>query len=307
MHLRGLDMNLLVALDALFKERSITNAATQLRLSQSGMSTALKRLRDFFDDQLLVPIGRNMVLTPLGESLINPVRNIIIQAKALVDHTPGFDPMITERQITVMASDYVGVVFLPQLLRQLQLAAPKVVVDVVSHEDYLHGPLDRGEVDILIVPVQALSPEHPSAPLFEDEYVCIVWEGSHEFDGTLTFEHYMSSHHVITRLGKARTPAFDSWLFQKFDRQRIIDVVTMNFTLVPHYVVGTNRIATVHARMAAIYSKLFPLRIIRTPFDIPPIVEAIQWHKYSDKNPAIVWLRELMLEAGNRLGKSEAV
>ena len=305
MHLRGLDINLLVALDALMKERSITRAAEQLRLSQSGMSTALRRLRDFFHDPLLVPIGRNMVLTPLGESLVNPVHTIILQAKSLIDHSPGFDPKTTERQITIMASDYVGVVFLPDLLKRLQVAAPGISVDLVLQEDHLHGPLDRGEVDILIVPRQALSPDHPSARLFEDEYVCIVWDESREFNDELTFEHYMTSHHVITRLGKARAPAFDSWLFQKFDRQRIVDVVTMNFTLVPHYVVGTNRIATVHARMAKIYAKLFPLRIVPTPFEIPRIVEFIQWHRYSDKHPVTVWLRDLMVEVGCSLGEPD--
>src|ERR1700675_2080781 len=104
MHLRGLDMNLLVALDVLLKERSITRAGEQLRLSQSGMSTALGRLRDFFGDQLLVPIGRQMVLTPLAESLIDPVHAVLLQVRSLIDHTPGFDPLTTERQITIMAS-----------------------------------------------------------------------------------------------------------------------------------------------------------------------------------------------------------
>jgi DNA-binding transcriptional LysR family regulator len=305
MHLRGLDINLLIALDALMKERSITRAAEQLNLSQSGMSTALRRLRDFFNDPLLVPIGRNMVLTPLGESLVGPVHGIIMQAKTLIDHTPGFDPKTTERQITIMASDYVGVVFLADLLKRLQIAAPRISVDLVLQEDQYHGPLDRGEVDILIIPRQTLSTEHPSAPLFEDDYVCIAWAENADFEGELTYEKYMKSHHVITKLGKARTPAFDSWLFQRFDRQRIVDVVAPSFTLVPHYVVGTNRIATVHARMAEIYSRFFPLRIVKAPFEIPRVFEYIQWHRYADKHPATLWLRDLMVEVARGLPTPE--
>jgi len=124
MHLRGLDMNLLVALHVLLRERSITKAGEELHLSQSGMSTALRRLRDFFDDQLLVPIGRSIVLTPLAESLVEPVQSIILQVKTLIDYTPGFDPRTAERQFTVMASDYAATVFLAALLRYLKDAAP---------------------------------------------------------------------------------------------------------------------------------------------------------------------------------------
>jgi len=303
MHLRGLDMNLLVALDALLKERSITRAGEQLRLSQSGMSTALGRLRDFFGDQLLVPIGRQMVLTPLAESLIDPVHDVLLQVQTLIDHTPGFDPLTAERQVTIMASDYVATVFLPALLRRLQLAAPGIAVDIVSQEDLLHGPLDRGEVDILILPEQALSPNHPSATLFADEYVCIGWAENQEFDDHISFEHYMSAGHVVTRFGKTRMPTYDNWIFQRFDRGRKVDVAAMNFTLLPHYVIGTNRIATIHARMAKMYADYLPIKVVPLPFDNPRIVEAMQWHRYNDRHPATVWLKDLMLEAGRDLGE----
>src|SRR5258708_16717272 len=109
-------MNLLVGFDVVVREGSINKAGEELNLSQSGMSTALRRLRDFFDDQLLVPIGRSIVLTPLAESLVEPVQNIILQVKALIDYTPGFDPRTAERQFTVMPPHYPATVFLPTLL-----------------------------------------------------------------------------------------------------------------------------------------------------------------------------------------------
>src|SRR5258705_3762133 len=86
MHLRGLDMNLLIALDALIKDKSISRSGERLHLSQSGMSTALGRLRDYFSDQLLVRIGRQMVLTPLAESLADPVHDVVLQVQAIIDH-----------------------------------------------------------------------------------------------------------------------------------------------------------------------------------------------------------------------------
>jgi len=303
MHLRGLDMNLLVALHVLLKERSITKAGEELHLSQSGMSTALRRLRDFFDDQLLVPIGRQIVLTPLAESLIGPVQEIILQVQALIDYTPGFDPKTAQRQVTIMASDYVATVFLPTLLKRLRATAPGITVDIVSQEDMLHVPLERGEVDILIIPELVLSPDHPSVRLFEDEYVCIAWEGNQQLGDRITLDEYMSAHHVVARYGKTRMPTLETWFLKSFERQRIIDVVTMNFTLIPYYVSETDRLATVHARLAEMYCRFLPLRIIPVPVEIPRIVEAVQWHRYNDKHPASLWLREFIVEVGRSLGE----
>src|SRR5271169_4786224 len=107
---------------------------------------------------------------------------------------------------------------------------------------------------MLIVPKQALSPDHPSAPLFSDNYVCIVWNESAAFGDVLSFDEYMNAHHVVSRFGRTRMPTYDSWLFHRFDTHRIIDVVAMNFTIVPYYVVGTDRIATVHSRIAEHYA-----------------------------------------------------
>src|SRR6267142_5356873 len=115
MHLRGLDLNLLVALDALLDERNVTRAAERVNISQSGMSAALARLREYFDDQLLVPLGRKMVLTSLAQTFLAPVREIVLRAHTLIDATPGFNPVTAQRRFTIMASDYVARVLLARV------------------------------------------------------------------------------------------------------------------------------------------------------------------------------------------------
>src|SRR5258705_356219 len=94
---------------------------------------------------VLVRIGRQMVLTPLAESLADPVHDVVLQVQAIIDHTPAFDPARSERNITIMVSDYVATTFLPQLLQRVHAEAPRIVVDLVSQEDHVHGPLSRGE------------------------------------------------------------------------------------------------------------------------------------------------------------------
>src|SRR5215468_4155230 len=112
MHFHQLDLNLLVALDALLVERNITEAGKRVHLTQSAMSGALARLRQYFGDELLVQVGRKMVPTPLGESLIEPVREILIKVKTTIETRPGFDPAASTRRFSLMMSDFCATVLM---------------------------------------------------------------------------------------------------------------------------------------------------------------------------------------------------
>src|SRR5215472_18123748 len=116
MHFRQLDLNLLVALDALLMERNITEAGRRLHVTQSAMSGSLGRLREYFGDELLVQIGRKMVPTPLAETLAEPVREILLKVKATVDARPGFDPATSTRRFSLMMSDYVSTVLMNEVV-----------------------------------------------------------------------------------------------------------------------------------------------------------------------------------------------
>lgn len=301
MHLRGLDLNLLVVLDVLLDEKNVTRAAERLRLSQSGTSTALLRLREFFGDQLLVPIGRKMVLTPLSQSLVEPVREILLQTHSLIDATPGFNPETAKRQFTIMASDYVATVFLTPVIKRLSKEAPGVVIEIVQQgETTPHEPLTRGDVDFLILPEKYISSEHPAEPLFADTYVCISWQGNH-CSGDPDLETYFSMGHVVTRFGPQRGMAFDEWFLERFERPRRVETIAMNFALVPHFVVGTQRLATTHRRFAEHYARYLPIRIHPLPFEMSPIVETLQWNRFSDRHPATVWLRSVLTQSAAAL------
>src|SRR6187401_163786 len=116
MHLGGLDLNLLMVLDALFVEKNVTRAGERIHLSQSATSGALSRLRDFFKDDLLVPVGRKMVLTPLAEELAQPVRQLLVQAEAIIHRIPHFSPKTSQRSFRMVMSDYVATVLMSRAL-----------------------------------------------------------------------------------------------------------------------------------------------------------------------------------------------
>ncbi len=106
MRYKHLDLNLLVALNALLNERSISRAAVSLHLSQPAMSAALARLREHFKDELLVPNGRSMMLTARAQSLLQPVQHILLQIDSSISEAPVFEPKQSQRRFNVTVSDY---------------------------------------------------------------------------------------------------------------------------------------------------------------------------------------------------------
>jgi LysR family nod box-dependent transcriptional activator len=298
MRFHQLDLNLLVALDALLTERNITLAGRKVHLSQSGMSSGLARLREYFGDELLVLIGKKMVPTPLGESLAGPVRRILIDIQATIDSKPGFDPQTSARRFTLMMSDYAASVLMTDVARRAAELAPRVVFELLSND--VPSPadiLDRGEVDLLIIPEDILPGTHPKDRLFEDDYVCIVWSGNSDIGDAISLQQYLQLGHVVLQFSRGRVPAIDEWFLNQAGHERRIEVIAMNFNMLPQFIVGTRRIATVQRRMAHYFQTMMPLRILQPPLALPSLTEAAYWNRAFDRDPGISWLRRILQEA----------
>jgi len=294
----GLDLNLLVALDALFEERSVSRAGERLHLSQSATSGALARLRETFHDPLLVQVGRMMTLTPLAEGLIEPVRAFLLQAETIVNKSPAFDPTTSSRKFRLMMSDYVQTVVMTDALPRMQHLSPRITLELVPNLVGDAGPLERGDIDLAIMPTRYLVQGHPTEPLFDDEFVCLAWSGNTRIKRSLPLETYLSLGHVVVRFGKDRQlPSFDEWFVEHFGHRRRIEVVTTAFNFVPQLLVGTSRIATLHRRLATFYARYLPLKLVKPPLEIPRLEESMQWHKSRDHDPGTVWLRSVFKSA----------
>lgn len=150
---RRIDLNLIVALQALLEHRNVTRAALALNVTQSTMSGILGRLRDCFGDQLLVQVGRHMRLTPLAESLTGPAQNVIGQIDALLDTQPDFDPVTARRKIVIATSDYVVAAFLGDLLCAIANEAPGLRFELAPPRDRLGQPGRRRPHRLCHLPV----------------------------------------------------------------------------------------------------------------------------------------------------------
>jgi len=156
MKLGQVDLNLLVVLDALLREKNVTRAAERLHLTQPAVSTALARLRKVLDDPLLVKSGRNLQMTPRAEALVDPVRDVLATIEQSIVRPPEFDPDRDRRSFSLIASDYVAVTLLRPLLARLTGLAADLRVDVTPVSDRYVTVLQRDEVDIAILPDQML-------------------------------------------------------------------------------------------------------------------------------------------------------
>jgi LysR family transcriptional regulator, nod-box dependent transcriptional activator len=307
MRYQKFDLNLLTALRALLTEKSVTRAGEAVHVTQSAMSGILSRLREYFGDPLIVQIGRKMELTPLGESLVEPINDVLLRIDATMATRPAFDPATTRRQFSIVASDYSINVLLLEVLRRLHREAPGMSIEFHRPSETATAELESGEVDFIINPETQISPEQSGVILFEDSYLCVVDAQNADVDDSLTIDKYLTLRHVAFQSGKLGLPQLEIWLANRYGNARSVEVITQSFTLLAHFVVGTSRVATMHTRLARQLAEILPVRLIRPAFEIPRLVEVLQWHKYRDLDPANMWLRERIIEAARELPSPESL
>lgn len=299
MRYQRLDLNLLTALRALLTERNVTRAAESLYLSQSAMSGILARLREYFDDALIVPVGRRMELTPLGESLVGKVNDLLLQIDATLGTKPEFAPEKSGRHFVIVASDYATEVLLLDVLRSLHRRAPGITLEFRQPTRLTYQELESGEVDFIIAPEWHQTRGFSSCPLFEDVYCAVVDRDHPSIGDTVDLAQYKAARHVSTE--NRGPPMFESWFDKRYPGERRVEVRVPTFTMLPRLVIGTERMATLHLRQAMHACAQWPVRRVRLGFEFPPFVEMLQWHSYRDHDPGLVWMRQQLQQQASAL------
>lgn len=301
MRFNKLDLNLLVALDALLTERSISRAAERLNLSPSATSNALARLREYFEDDLLVQVGRKMEPTPRAESLAEAVRDVLLRVDSTIASQPQFDPAASDRVFRIFASDYTQLVYMPRVMALLAQAGATVQLELLAQVVNPQRDLERGEADLLIIPMGFVSPDHPTEVLYEEDFVCIVWRDGPLAQGEFSFERYLAAAHVVMTPAGTQKDSFESWFVKRYGVSRRVAVTTYAFATMAGLVVGTSQVATLHRRLAERLAHSFPIVLRPVPLPMQPMQQAVQWHKYRTQDPGLLWLRGLLRRAADRL------
>ncbi|WP_371101286.1 LysR family transcriptional regulator [Streptomyces sp. PU_AKi4] len=305
MGLGAIDLNLLVALEALLEEKNVTHAGVRLSFSQSAMSGSLARLRRHFNDELLVRVGREYELTPLAERLLPVVQASLYKAQEALSLTRHFDPEHSRQRFSVVMSDYVMTVFVEPLLRVIAEEAPGVRIDFHPIVD---GQLETETHlrchDLMLVPLGYQLPG-VSETVMHDRFVCLVDPGNPRLvDGRLGLRDLAEMPHAACAIGKSLTPA---------DRQLEtlgivprVQVSTPGFSVLPFLVSGTDLVALVPERLARRYESFARCAVVPTPFPDVSLVEAMYWHSNRHADPAHRWLRETVRRVGASLEEPSA-
>ncbi len=300
MRLERLDLNLLIALDAFLEERGVSLAAERLNMSQSAASGALARLREYFRDDLLVLTGRTMSLTPRAETLVAPVRTVLEQIRATILVADPFDPLTSDRTLSIMATDYVFDILLRPLILACVTEAPGVRFELVPIVEQPVDAMQRGHADLLIGIDNVISPDHPQEMLFTEDFVIAGWRDNPMLSEPMTLERYQQMGHVSVRFGR-QTASYEASAANTRAIERRVEVVAADFTSVGGLLVGTNRIATMHRRLAVRMAETLPLKLMEMPFDLRPIREIAQWSSRSANDPAIAWLVGRLKQIGQQV------
>lgn len=301
MRFHHLDLNLLVALDVLLEEQNITRAAERLHMTQSATSGVLARLRTYFEDDLLVQVGRKMMPTALALDLEQPVREVLMTIQSSITAKPMLDPSTSKRHLRFAASDYVISVLLSDAIRHINAQAPQVTFEMVALSEQTFQALNRGQVDLLVIPDHYLPDDQPSQVLFEEDHVCVVWQENELVSDEISVEQYLEMGHVAVSFGRTRQLAVEEWFMKQYNCQRRIEVITHDFNTLPQLVIGTQRVATMHRRLARLYTERWPLRMLSTPVPTPTIKEYLVWHRSMDRDPMLRWVREQIFQVAQVL------
>ena len=298
--LANLDLNLLVSLHALLQERSVTLAAARLGLSQPSLSGSLKRLRRYFDDDLLTRVGNTYELTPFAVELAGKAAIAVDSVSRVFGSESEFDPTAAQREFTVLASDYATTVLGPGLVR-LMARAPGVRLNL----QLLTGPVvdhaaeSLRTVDGMILPHGFLS-DLPSQELFTDRWVCVVGRGNTAVGEALTMADLRALPMVLTfHAPTAYTPAAKVLSMLGVSPQ--VQIVAEPFVAAPFLAAAGDAVALVQERLARRLESAADVRLLECPFDIPPLVEAMWWHPMYQRDAGHQWLRGLFQHAAAAL------
>jgi DNA-binding transcriptional LysR family regulator len=299
--LQHVDLNLLVALEALLTERSVTRAAARMELTPSAMSHALGRLRALFQDKLLVRTRGGMVTTPRADLLLGPLRRALLELAEIVRGGATFDPRTARRELTIAATDYLEVVLLPPLLERVSAAAPGVHLRVKQLQlADISGPLESGTFDVVLGVTFDDAPGLRQQTLFSEEMVCVCRQGHPEVGEQIDLETYLALRHVLVSYRGGTRSAVDKRLAE-MGREREIALTVPHFLAAPLIVARSDLVLTAPRRIIEQLQEALSLRVLAPPVVVQGFTVRQVWHERYQDEPAHVWLRQQIFEAAGAL------
>ena len=295
--LAGIDLNLLLALDALLLEENVTRAAARIGLSQPATSHALARLRELLQDPLLIRQGSVMQPSALGRQLAPEVRRLLTDVEATLFGHRQFEPSSSSRTFRVAANDYCGAVLLPDFVARMRRAAPRTRLDVREQRGQAPvAELARGELDLALGTFLEPAPDLTTQVLFEERFVCLVRRGHPAIRRKLSLEAYAALDHVLV-VSPGYGPGVVDHALAQLGLQRSVAVRVPHFLVAPAIVAKSDLIVTLPARLGSTFAAVEGLTELEPPLALRSFPVSAAWHPRAALEPASVWLRGVLAAA----------
>lgn len=297
----GLDLNLVVVLDALLAHGNVTHAANAVGITQPAASRALGRLRALYRDPLLVRSGRTMVLTPRAIALKPSVTAALGDLYRGIVGGDAFDPKTTRRTFTVGSADYGFALMCGPLLAKLAEAAPLVTLEMQTAPNLL-DMVDDGTLDAALLVQTAERPGQASVALFEDDYFCMVRKDHPKVKSRLDLETYLALEHLVVAPSGSPGSTVDAILAKK-GHTRHIAMRIPSFLAAPIIVAQSDLVSTGPHKLATMHARHHAVRVVEPPrtLGLPAFSLRLAWHKRFDEDPAHRWLRGIVTEVAKGL------
>lgn len=289
--LRSFDLNLLIAFDAMMRERSVTRAAERLKIRQPAMSHNLSLLRTLFQDELFVRVGAVMQPTMRASALAGPVEQALTMMQEVIHASSEFDPTTDQRIFRMGFSSEVELLLMPELASRLRQRAPGVKLHgrPVQQRD-VYRMLDDRVLDVAIGCFDSQARRYRQQPLFEQSLSCVFNPDKMPFEASISLDDYLSLPHALVSLSESLHGCLETAL-DAIDGRLNVVATSSEFLGVLGMVANAPLIATLPTRMARRYGKAFGLHVLPVPLTLTLPDVSLVWTTQEDNHPASQWLR----------------
>lgn len=295
MNTKRLDLNLLVTLEALLVEQNVTKAAARLHLSQPAVSAQLSRLRDMFDDPLLIPAQRGMMPTAKAIQLLDPLSQALNQVRATLSTHRDFDPANARMTASITCTDYLQAAVVMPFVKELRKKAPGIRVAIRNLDPIqLEVQMKRGDVDLALMTPQAAPPDLHTRHLFDERYVLIGRRNHPRLRDGITIDEYVDLEHVVVSLsgGSFVTPVDN--VLAELGHIRNVALSAASFLFVPEMVSQSDFVALVPRRLVHDWGD--KLKWVDFPLPVEGFAVGMVWHERSHEHAGHRWIREAIIE-----------
>jgi DNA-binding transcriptional LysR family regulator len=297
--LRQTDLNLLIVFAVLAEERTVSRAATRLLLSQPAVSRALQRLRDTFHDDLLIRTAKGYEPTPQGERLLKELEVMLPRLDRLIAG-PSFDPATEHTSFRIAATDNATSIIAPILCRDVLPIAKQIRFTFIAWRDDVFDDLAHGSLDLALIGDEGHVPSQlQTKVIYEEEFVCIVSAQAH-YSRQVTLKQYLEAEHIGIGVVEGSQNIPEKRLATHGHRRRTVATVPY-FGAALRCVVGTELIATVPRRFAAVEGHNPAIKILKPPPEMSGFKYLMIWHPRVSTDAAHTWLRTTISNAGTSI------